>query len=270
MTDHNIHSPVISNVVHRRLASVDPAETIHVVDYEVEHPRAIAVFSHGFFVPGFESNRMFVVAARAFQTAGIRAVLFDYRGSGYSDGSFIDVRLGQLQDDLRQVYNAYRSQSTPTVVVGQSLGSGLAALTAAELPDLAGLVLWGFSAHNYERYTRQYLRDASSEVVYQGNGFPVTQAFVNDFRTQDPMDAVAEVHRPVLFVHGTADDKASIELPREAVARRSAPSRLVEIPGGTHGFKAQPDELARAIDVSIEWVLNDPAISGTPQRRPAI
>lgn len=243
----------MTDVRHRRVASSDPDQSIHVIEYAVDEPSLTAVFSHGLFVPGFESNRMFVIAARAFQAAGIRAVLFDYRGSGYSDGAFIDVRLRQLQDDLRTVYSAVQDGGT-TYVVGQSLGSGVATLTAAELPGLAGLVLWGFSAHNYERYTSQYLPRDAGDIAYQANGFPVTRDFVDDFRDNDPMDAVVAFPSPVLFVHGSSDDKASIDLPREAVNRRRATSELIEIPGGTHSFKAQPNNLDLAIATSIEWI----------------
>lgn len=249
-----MNSAATGMVHHERIPSSVASEEIHTVEYLVEDPKAVVIFSHGFFVPGFESNRMFVSAARAFQAAGIRSVLFDYRGSGYSDGEFINVRLESLRSDLETVIAKFKDESVPSYVLGQSLGSGVAALTATNLSSLSGLVLWGFSAHNYERYTEQYLPDGAGEVRYQGNGFPVTRAFVEDFKDHDPMDAIVSLDLPVLFVHGDADDKASIDLPREAVIRRSGLSELIEIPGGNHGFKAQPGELAAAIDISIQWI----------------
>src|SRR5262249_7835589 len=153
---------------HHRLPVGSTGESLHLVSLDVARPSAIVVFSHGFLVPGFESHRMFLDIAKTCVAHSYRPYLFDYRGSGYSDGSLAEITIEDEILDLHAVLDAVKGthDHLPLVLWGQSLGSGVATLVAADRSDIAGVILWNFSARLYDRYLRMFFRgDANQEFV---------------------------------------------------------------------------------------------------------
>ncbi len=65
---------------------------------------------------------------------------------------------------------------------------------------------------------------------------------------------MAEVSCAKLFVHGDADDKAPVQLSRDAFAVARAPKKLVVVPGGGHAFKGQPNLFEQAVSTSLDWL----------------
>jgi pimeloyl-ACP methyl ester carboxylesterase len=243
---------------HERLA-VDGDSHVHVFRWAPPAPaRAVIVFSHGFLVPGFESHRLFLALAGDAVERGFEAVLFDYRGSGYSDLSFSEMTLDTEIADLHTVVE-HAGAGRPVFVWGQSLGSVVAAHVVARRHDVSGVVLWALSARTYQRFVdRPGFRELAegADTAYLDAGFEVGRQFLESLRDKDTYDALAGTDIPKLFVHGDADDKAPVELSREGYRHANEPKELVEIPGGNHAFKAQPDLLREAKEASFGWIVS--------------
>ncbi len=98
--------------------------------------RATAIVFHG--NGGHAGHRAYY--ATALTALGLRVILAEYPGYGPRDGA---VGERNLVDDAQQtIALAHRLHGAPLLLVGQSLGAGVAAAAAARQPDLvAGLLL---------------------------------------------------------------------------------------------------------------------------------
>lgn len=241
---------------HIRLRVTDQS-CLHLFRVPGIEPRCgTIVFSHGFLVPGFESHRMFMELASRASAKGWDVALFDYRGSGYSDLRFGDMTFATEVEDLHAVLDEVCAPGAPLAVWGQSMGSAVACEVVSARTDVKALICWALSTKLYERFSeRAGFRDlATHPSAFLDSGFEVTRTMLESFQQEDATAAVKRSPIPKLFVHGDADDKAPVELSREVFAEAAGPKELVIIPGGGHGFKAQPQAFDQACEASFAWL----------------
>jgi pimeloyl-ACP methyl ester carboxylesterase len=245
------------NRFHERLAHADGSEVHCYVQVAVSEESPLAIFSHGFNVPGTESGRLFIDLAQCLNDRGVTTVLFDYRGSGYSSWDFSEMTMLSEVEDLTLVLEKYRTSLRPrrTLVWGVSFGCAVAAHTLAARPlsDLA--VFWSLSADVHRRYEERLGPELQSagEVLIPA-GFRVKRAFLDSLVGIDTYVDIREFGKPTLLVHGTEDTVAPIRLSRAAHAEAPASTEIVEVDGGVHGFKNQPQQRARAVESSLAWL----------------
>jgi len=176
--------------------------------------RATAIVFHG--NAGHAGHRDFY--ATMLTRLGLRVILAEYPGYGPREGA-----LGErsLVDDAQQTITlAYRMHGAPLVVIGESLGAGVAAAAAGRERDkTAGLMLitpWdrleNVAAHHYPWLpVKWFLRDR-----------------------YDSVDHLAAFGRPVLVVVAERD---TIVPPRFGTALHDSlgePRKLTVIPGAGH------------------------------------
>lgn len=152
------------------------------------------------------------------------AAVFAYRGYDGSGGSPSEPA---LKSDARAIVRFLVEQRgfdrSTLVLIGQSLGTGVASYVAAELSKEGtpprGLVL-------LSPYT-SIARVFDDVVPIIPVGWAVTDSW-------DTASLVRDIACPVLIVHGDADDLISIEHGRRLTALFGARARLVEVPGAGH------------------------------------
>lgn len=247
---------------HLRLAA--SSGEIHVMmnygnDLELRSGVPAVVFSHGFTVPGFESRRMFIEIAEQLVTRGWLAILFDYRGSGYSDLSFPDMTIKSEVEDLTRVLEHTRSvigADSWLGLWGMSMGTAIAAEVAAQHEsNINGLVAWSLSADLYWRFLPRYEEDfARQGYSVLPAGFTIKPSLVESMRYVDTYASLRELSIPRIFVNGDADTSTDIEMAEKAVNEARGDVTLVRIPGGVHGFKGQPDLFEDALSQTISWL----------------
>lgn len=100
-------------------------------------------------LPPFAEERkgalpFFVAFARNLETAGFAALLFDFAGTGDSEGDFADVPEGQFLTDLAAAHQWLRTRypGLPLVLCGLRTGAVLAQQYAAAHPDFRKVVCW--------------------------------------------------------------------------------------------------------------------------------
>jgi alpha/beta superfamily hydrolase len=112
-----------------------PAGAIEcAIDAPAGAPRGIAVVCHPHPQHGGTmDNKVAQTLARAFVQLGYRAVRFNMRGIGASQGTWDEGR-GEV-DDALAVIHAVREPAQPLVLAGFSFGGYVASQAAQRLPD---------------------------------------------------------------------------------------------------------------------------------------
>lgn len=185
----------------QRTQIAGPAGAIEcAIDAPADAPRAVAIVCHPHPQGGGTlDNKVAQTLARAFMQLGYRAVRFNFRGVGASEGEFDEGR-GET-DDALAVIAAHRDPALPLVLAGFSFGAYVASQAAQRLPD-----------------------DAKAErLVLIG---PSTQ--------KQQMPAVPE---GTLVIHGELDDVVPLSATFDWARPQALP--VTVIPGAGHFFHGQ-------------------------------
>jgi uncharacterized protein len=148
---------------------------------------------------------------------GFDVLMPDYRGYGKSTGHIESE--AQLNDDVMRIWQSVAAnyKNKKVVFYGRSLGTGLAAKLATQVPpDLLVLV------SPYESMT-QMARDY----------YPWVPSFVLRYPLKTN-ELLPQLHKPMLLLHGTQDKLIPIEH-SEHLLVLNPQARLVQIEGAGHG-----------------------------------
>ncbi len=252
-------TPVTFTVEHEQLVGI-----WHTANAPFEAAPAV-ICCHGFTGHKAESQRLFVLLARALAAHGIGVLRFDFRGSGDSAGAFRDMTVAREIADTQAALDYVRSRTDVDpgymALLGFSLGGLVAAVTAAAHPDLRALALWNPVARPQRLWDRLSSEDRarverSGGVVDMG-GWAVGAAFVDELRTLDPLSQVATPGTtPVLVVTGEADASVPVTEGQAYVdAWRSAGREVTAhgVKGAQHTFNTLPHQ-REAIEVTAVWL----------------
>jgi uncharacterized protein len=187
----------------QRLRLAGPAGVIEAaldMPADISALRGIAVICHPHPQHGGTmDNKVAQTLARAFVQLGYRAVRFNFRGAGASEGAWDEGR-GEI-DDAMAVIAAQREPGLPLALAGFSFGGYVASQAAARLSA----------------------QDAVERLVLIG---PATQNFT-----------VAPVPPDTLVVHGEVDDVVPLQATLDWARPQHLP--VVVVPGVGHFFHGQ-------------------------------
>jgi pimeloyl-ACP methyl ester carboxylesterase len=215
--------------VHERTIDVDGAR-LHALHLKLPAPRGVVFFLHG----NAGNLESWFVELDVFRRASFDVFMIDYRGYGKSGGRIESE--AQLHADVRAAWDAVAPlyAGNKRVLLGRSLGSGLAAALALQVhPDLTILV-----------------SPYASMRALAGEVYPwVPSALLRYPLATD--QAVARLRTPLLLLHGERDN---IIPPHHAQAlQRAQPqARLHIVQGAGHNdlqsFDAYDAALQQALD----------------------
>jgi fermentation-respiration switch protein FrsA (DUF1100 family) len=155
--------------------------------------------------------------------------VFDYRGYGRSEGRNVDE--AQLDADVRAAWNAIapRYRDKPIVIIGRSLGSGLAVRLAREVrPALLVLV-----------------SPFASMVAEGQRRYPFVPGWLVKYPLRSD-ETIGDVKSPVLLIHGARDRTIPSSESEVLKARARSPVELLTIDDAGHGdIHRHPAYLAR-------------------------
>jgi pimeloyl-ACP methyl ester carboxylesterase len=210
-----------------------------------------------------------------------RLIIFDKRGTGLSDPVSGAPTLEERMDDVRAVMDAAGSRSA--ALVGVSEGGPMSALFAATYPDrVTALVMYGtyakaVAAEDYpwmaDLETQRGYADLAESMWGQGQSLQFFAPSLADQRDVerwgrlerrlaspgmaaallrlshdiDVREVLPTIQVPTLVVHRTEDQPIPIGAGRD-LAGRIPGAKLVELPGGDHGFWSDPDQIADEIE----------------------
>ncbi|SET42238.1 hypothetical protein SAMN05216197_11312 [Pseudomonas graminis] len=164
---------------------------------------------------------------------GFSILAIDYRGFGQSKGQLPSE--ASVYEDARIAWERLKQiQPNPQkrLIYGHSLGGAVAVDLAAELGRDAqkgdgpiqarGLII---------ESTFTNLADVASSVASKRTSLPVRWLISQKF---DSIDKIADVHMPVLIVHGTADQFVAPRFSEALFDAAQEPKSLLMVPGGNH------------------------------------
>jgi pimeloyl-ACP methyl ester carboxylesterase len=182
---------------------------------------------------------------------------FDYFGHGVSEGAFEDGTITRWRGDVLAIID--RLTEGPIVLVGSSMGSWLACLTALARPGrVAGLLLIAPAADFTERLLKPELgRDALAQIrrrgvwrrpsEYDPQGYPITRALLEDGARWSILPGPIPIEAPVRILQGGADPdvpwRHALDL---ALAINSEDLVFSLIRNGDHRL-SRPQDLARLL-----------------------
>lgn len=197
--------------VHERFVEV-PGAKLSVLELRLPEPKGVVLYLHG----NAGNLQSWFVNTEFYRQAGYDLVMPDYRGYGKSTGRIESE--AQLHADMAAVWQAVapRYAGKRVVIVGRSLGTGLAAQLAAEVqPALTVLVspyasIVGLAREHYAWLPPQAVR------------YPLRTDL-----------AMPRIRGPVLLLHGDGDEV--IPFSESTKLQAAVPqAQLVRVGGARH------------------------------------
>lgn len=200
----------------------------------VLHParsKSLVILCHGYTGTKCEAGRIFVLAARAFQQAGLNVLRFDFWGSGDSPGNFSEMTPNTEIRDALDVLAWGQRRYKKVAFLGLSFGGGTvicASYQAKRRPD--ALLTWS-SVPGFRWWNRD-----PDENFEPGNPIRVGRRFYTDRPKVDIPEAYAALAIPRLQIQGDHDLPDFRERFASYCPKNDPLVRHLVIPGADHTF----------------------------------
>lgn len=218
---------------------------------EGKKKQPVAIIAHGFNGNHVYGKNYF----EALNSIGYQCYTFDFPcGSihNQSDTNTMNMSVKDEQSDLQAIVKHFRSQpdvdASHIVLIGESQGGLVAAMTAAENPkEISKLVLVFPALCIPDNWNARYPRLEEIPDTTRLWNVPMGRRFFAEIHDMKPYEEIGKYKKPVLIVHGDVDPIVPIDYSRRAVEVYKK-ATLRTIPNAGHGFK--PNELQQ----SLEWI----------------
>lgn len=187
----------------------------------IERPNSDGIFQvvvmlHGFSGDHITSGFKFPKLSRKLAEKGITAVRFDFRGSGDSEGDFLDTTLLSEVQDAWEVLDFLRKKPWcgDISLVGYSLGGAVAALLAVRRGDIRKVCLWCPALLNKKLFSSlqtEYESDFQRDGYVDTGEVLVSSAFKDEILSIDVAEEFKGFHGPVRIIHGSSDTTVPYE-----------------------------------------------------------
>ena len=185
---------------------------------------------------------------------GFATLIFNFRGSGESGGNFHSLGWARdLEAALSWMRGVPDVDGARIALLGSSLGAAVAIYVAAHRPEVAGLAAYASPA-------TMGMRPQPAEAVarlrelgdIRDHHFPPSlEAWSQEHTELSPREWIGQIApRPLLLLHGEADDVVSPQNSRALFERAGEPKDLRLLPGAGH--RSRHEE--RAITEALEWL----------------
>ena len=203
------------------------------------------------------TDRGYQLLAERFCNEGFAVLIFNFRGTGESDGNF-DI-LGWTRD-LSAVtdflFNQPGVDKERISLMGFSGGAAVSVYVTAHDPRIRSLVTCAcpseFSIISDPERVDLFIEQAKTVgIIRDANYPPSINEWITGFEEVSPIKWVDMVSpRPLLIIHGTGDDTVDISHARKLYEKAKNPKEILLIEGAEHGIRT--DE--RAINSALQWL----------------
>ncbi|MFH1978177.1 MAG: alpha/beta hydrolase [Candidatus Aenigmatarchaeota archaeon] len=222
------------------------------------------IMIHGFKGDKDERDR-FVKIGQIFADNGFHVLRIDCRGSGESDGEFIDMNiLTEVADTLGAVQYMKRKGIKRVGLFGHSLG-GEVVLLASLAADVRGVVVTApatYSDNLLKHLTPSNVEDLEKKgyiiIISKSSGKPfmVNKRFFQVVKKINIEEKLKDVKKPVLIIHGNEDKNIPVHYSEEAYEKLGGIKELHIINGTDHEFAGYLEEIAGLATKWFEKTLN--------------
>jgi dipeptidyl aminopeptidase/acylaminoacyl peptidase len=242
--------------IHLKADGLDLRGELHVPSRDRSHP-ALCI-CHGIpATPPDPADRGYAVLAERFCRAGFVTLIFNFRGTGRSQGN-LDI-LGWTRDlraALDLLYNLKEADKKHLCLLGFSGGAAVSVYAAAHDPRVSLVVTCACPAdfqslHQRETPVETIQRFRQIGAIRDKDFPPSIEEWQKGFETVTPINWVDRVSpRPLLVVHGDADELVPVEHARRLYQKAKEPKELKVIPRAEHRMRLDK----AAIDFVLDWL----------------
>jgi fermentation-respiration switch protein FrsA (DUF1100 family) len=189
-------------------------------------------------------------------TNGLAAMIFNFRGTGVSGGN-IDM-LGWARDlsaALDYLYTRDEVDKPRLSLLGFSGGAAISVYVAAKDKRVSSVAACACPAGfgDWTRNDPQPLIEHFREVgAIRDEDFPASpEQWLEGFELIKPIDCIAQISpRPLLIVHGDADDVVAVGDARRLYAQAGEPKEMAIVEGAGHRLRHSEEAMA----VVLNWL----------------
>lgn len=215
--------------------------------YKSENQRRVVIAMHG-WRSSWEFD--FGSVVEFYNGLGCTVIYADQRGQNNSDGEYIGFGILERHDCVSWIeYAASRfGKDVPIYLLGVSMGASTVLMsTGLELPEqVKGVVAdCGFTSPKeiWHHVVNNNLR-LNSKISY-----PIINRIVKRLASFEgdeysTLDAMETNTRPILFIHGSADNFVPLKMSVDNYLACKAPKDLLIVPGAGHGMSYLTDKCA--------------------------
>ena len=229
---------------------------LHIPSRDKVHP-ALCI-CHGIpAAPPDPTDRGYSLLAERFCHVGFTTLIFNFRGTGKSQGN-LDI-LGWTRDlraALDFLYDLRGVDRNHLCLLGFSGGAAVSVYGAAHDPRVSLVVTCACPADFRSLHQTETPLDAIQRFRQIGairdKDFPPSIAqWQEGFETITPVNWVNKISpRPLLLVHGDADELIPVEHARGLYRKAKEPKELKVIPGAQHRMRRDK----AAMDFVLDWL----------------
>lgn len=218
-------------------------------------PRSYAIFAHC-----FTCGKNALAATRisqALAAQGISVLRFDFTGLGESEGQFGQGLSSDIEDIICAARAMERRGMTPQLLVGHSFG-GAAVLGAAEvLQAIRAVAVIGtpFEAEHVLAHLGTALDDTiegSVPVSIGDREFYLDAGFLNDIRSHNQHERIANLGRALLVMHSPVDEIVSIDNASGIFLAARHPKSFISLDDADH-LLLRKEHALYAASVIVAW-----------------
>jgi hypothetical protein len=237
---------------------------LHIPD-DVNSPAII--MCHGFTGNMNEDHDLFVHAAKKFCENGFTILRFDFRGSGESEGEFVDVTVSGEVSDFKKAIDFISEQKidkNKIAVLGLSLGSVISILGWDE--RIKTVVLWSPVSDSKKVFTKGFGEETIKEIEEKGlfdlqlaqnywktkTSFKVGKNFWKEVKKIKLVNNIKSVKCPLLLIHGNVDEDIDWHDSKELYDTANQPKEMKIIENANHTYD-NPKHEKEVIQLSLDW-----------------
>jgi dipeptidyl aminopeptidase/acylaminoacyl peptidase len=235
---------------------LDLVGELHVPSTDQAHP-ALCI-CHGIpATPPDPTDRGYALLAQRFCQTGFATLIFNFRGTGRSGGN-LDI-LGwsrDLQTIIDFLYNLDEVDEPRLCLLGFSGGAAVSIYTAAQDPRVSAVVTCACPADFHSLSQKETPLDTIQRFRQIGairdKDFPPSiEDWQKGFETITPINWIDKISpRPLLLVHGDADELIPLDHARKLYKKAKEPRELKIIQGAKHRMRVEK----AAMDFVLGWL----------------
>lgn len=228
----------------------------------------LVIVCHG-FTGGKEGGGGAVSMAVELAGLGFDTLLFDFTGCGESGGVWEEITLSRQVEDLSAVTGWARSRGYREIILnGRSFGGATVLAYAAADRGIAAVGTWAAVArplHLFSGFAGKNINPggpAGEEIIlHDGTGSICLQKrFFQDLHYHDLPGCAARIApRPLLLIHGTADEVVPLADAQLLFRAAGEPKKMVLVEGADHRFTHHRRQVW---DIFFNWLHRSRELAG--------